>query len=159
MEYRRKYGGVFLVRLGPLISYIVFSTPKSVEYILGNTKNLEKTGDHRFLYSWLGTGLLTATKTKWKKHRRVITPAFHFKVLEDFVEVFNSTGNVLVEQLRKEVGKKSFDIVPFFSLFTLDAICGNFAKRNLYFSVTFHTFQRLLWESILMLKDIPRPNT
>lgn len=105
---------------------LVFANHKSVEHVLGSTKHLDKSVGYRFFHSWLGTGLLTSNGTKWKKHRRIITPTFHFKVLEDFVEVFESTGNILIEKLKGEVGKKSFNIVPFFGLFALDAICGKF---------------------------------
>lgn len=55
----------------------------------------------------------------------MLTPTFHFKILEDFVEVFNSVSDVLIENLKKNVGEKSFDIYPYFNLCTLDIICGN----------------------------------
>lgn len=127
----RKYGGVFQLQLGPTLYYINFASSKTVEYILSNPKHLDKTDDYRFLRNWLGTGLITSTGTKWKNHRRIITPTLHFKILEGFVDVFNSTGNVLIEKLRKEVGKESFDILPLLSLYTLDAICGNVINYDL----------------------------
>lgn len=61
---------------------------------------------------------------KWKKHRKIVTPAFHFKNLENFVGVFNAAGEVLVKKLRNEIGKESFDIFPFLSLYALDVISG-----------------------------------
>lgn len=124
-EYVHKCGDVFQVQIGLSVPFLVVASPKAIECILGSTKHLEKSEDYNFLHSWLGTGLVTSAGNKWKKHRRIITPTFHFKVLEDFVEVFNSTGDILMNKLRKEVGKASFDIVPFFSMFALDAICGN----------------------------------
>lgn len=124
MDCMKKYGGVFQLQIGPTPPLLVFSNPKSVEHILGSTKHLDKALDYRFFHSWLGTGLLTSSGAKWKKHRRIITPTFHFKILEDFIHVFNATGDVLIESLRRECGKETFDIVPFFSLFALDAICG-----------------------------------
>lgn len=114
------------MQMGPIDPFLVFASPESIEYVLASTKHSEKSSDYEFFHRWLGTGLLTSNGSKWKKHRRIITPAFHFKVLEDFVDVFNGTGNVLIENLRKQIGKDSFNIVPFFSLFTLDAICGEF---------------------------------
>lgn len=71
----------------------------------------------------------------WKKHRKIITPAFHFKILENFVGVFNSVNEILIETLRKETGKESFDIFPFLSLYALDVICGiAFCNLNATFS-------------------------
>lgn len=54
----------------------------------------------------------------------MITPAFHFKILEQFTDVFDSASMVMVAKLRKEVGKKSIDIYPFVTLCALDIICG-----------------------------------
>lgn len=54
----------------------------------------------------------------------MLTPAFHFAILENFVEVFNSVGNVLVDKLDTLVGEESVNIYPLISLFTLDVICG-----------------------------------
>lgn len=124
MECLQEYGGVFQLQIGPTDPFLVFASPESIEFILASTKHLDKSLDYKFLHKWLGTGLLTSNGNKWKKHRRIITPAFHFKVLEEFIDVFNSTGDVLIKKLKTQVEKGSFDIVPFFSLFTLDAICG-----------------------------------
>ncbi|KAF2886236.1 hypothetical protein ILUMI_19937, partial [Ignelater luminosus] len=59
----------------------------------------------------------------WKKHRKIITPAFHFKILEQFIEVFESNAKILIESLKKEVGKTSSNISPYIKLCTLDIIC------------------------------------
>lgn len=131
MECLLKYGGVFQLQLGPNDPFVVFASPDSIEYVLASTKQLEKSIDYRFFHKWLGAGLLTSNGAKWKKHRRIITPAFHFKVLEDFVDVFNSTSDVLIQNLIKHVGEQSFNIAPLFSLYTLDAICG---KISMFFS-------------------------
>jgi cytochrome P450 family 4 len=61
---------------------------------------------------------------KWKEHRKLFTPAFHFKILEDFVEVFGSKDRILIEKLEKHVSGPGFDILPYISLCTLDIICG-----------------------------------
>lgn len=60
----------------------------------------------------------------------MIAPAFHFKVLEDFVEVFDSVSDVMLKKLSKEIGKESFDIYPYFNLFALDVICGKLGFRH-----------------------------
>lgn len=125
-EYLRKYGGVYQIQVGPIPPNVVFASPKNVELVLSSTRHLDKSLDYNFLHNWLGMGLLTSTGTKWKKHRRIITPTFHFKVLEDFVEVFNLTGEIFIDKLRSEVGNTSFNIVPYLSLYTLDSICGKF---------------------------------
>jgi cytochrome P450 family 4 len=65
-------------------------------------------------------------------HRRLITPAFHFKILEQFVDIFESASNILIEKLSKESGNKSVDIYLYVTRCTLDVICGkiNIFKMN-----------------------------
>ena len=36
---------------------------------------------YRFLDSWLGNGLLLARGEFWHRNRKMLTPAFHFKVI------------------------------------------------------------------------------
>ena len=55
----------------------------------------------------------------------MLTPAFHFSILENFVEVFVKKSEILVKKLNKEVGAKSFDIYPYITTCALDIICGN----------------------------------
>lgn len=54
----------------------------------------------------------------------MITPTFHFKILEDFVEVFSTNADIMITKLKQQVGNDSFDISPYYSLCALDAICG-----------------------------------
>jgi len=69
-------------------------------------------------------GTVCVAGPKWKEHRKLFTPAFHFKILEEFVEVFGSKGSILREKLEKHVNGPGFDIRPYISLYTLDIICG-----------------------------------
>lgn len=77
---------------------------------------------HKYLLKYMYINFLGE---KWRKHRKLITPTFHFKILEQFVDVFNAQSEILVEKLQAEVGTESFDIQPFISLSALDIICGN----------------------------------
>jgi cytochrome P450 len=66
---------------------------------------------------------------KWKAHRKMLTPSFHFKILEQFVEVFNRNGDILVRQLSSHVDGPEFDITFYIILCTLDVICGELSLR------------------------------
>ncbi|GLG98487.1 Probable cytochrome P450 4d14 [Gryllus bimaculatus] len=92
--------------------------------LLSKSKNLKKAFNYDFLHRWLGLGLLTSTGEKWKKHRKIITPTFHFSILEQFVDVFNKQGNILMSILKKKEGEEPFDITPHIDLYTQDVICG-----------------------------------
>ncbi|KAJ8968355.1 hypothetical protein NQ317_000086 [Molorchus minor] len=65
---------------------------------------------------------------KWQTRRKILTPAFHIKILQQFVTIFNNGTNNLVEIIRKECGKPETDIVPFITRFTLYAINGKAAQ-------------------------------
>lgn len=92
--------------------------------IMTDQRFLEKSEDYNALHDWLQDGLLTVNKkAKWQKRRKILTPAFHFSILEDFVQVMNQQANVLTNILRKHVNGDGFDIFPYISLYTMDVIC------------------------------------
>ncbi|KAF2897329.1 hypothetical protein ILUMI_08847, partial [Ignelater luminosus] len=124
LDNRKKYGNVYKLYFGFSPPFLVISNVKFLEYLLGSTKILEKSLEYKFLYRWLGTGLLTSESLKWKKHRKILTPAFHFQILEQFVDVFDHYGNILVKKLEQEVGKKSVDVYTYVTLCSLDVICA-----------------------------------
>ncbi|KAJ9599774.1 hypothetical protein L9F63_026377, partial [Diploptera punctata] len=97
--------------------------PKHLEVILGNVQHIEKSLAYTFLHDWLGTGLLTSKGKKWHSHRKMLTPAFHFAILENFVQVFAKKSEILVKKLKKNVGPQSFDIYPYITACALDIIC------------------------------------
>ena len=61
---------------------------------------------------------------KWHTHRKMITPTFHFKILDGFVEVFSEKSKILIGKLQKEVGSIEFDVFPYITHCALDIICG-----------------------------------
>lgn len=87
---------------------------------------INKGNDYRFMVPWLGTGLVTSNGQKWFARRKALTSAFHFKILEDFVEVFDRQSNTLVQKLGQLGENESFDITKYITLYALDVICGMF---------------------------------
>jgi len=72
-----------------------------MECIINSTKNMEKPFIYQYLKLWLGEGLLISTGEKWHKHRKIITPTFHFSILENFCEIFAEKSKILVERLSR----------------------------------------------------------
>lgn len=99
------------------------SSSKNVEKIL-LAKTTKKSFVYDYLEPWLGTGLLISFGEKWFQRRKIITPAFHFKILDQFIDVFNEEADVLISKLEKHVGKGEFDIYDYVTLYALDSICG-----------------------------------
>lgn len=61
---------------------------------------------------------------KWQERRKIITPAFHFKMLEKFSETFNRISNTFVEKLMERDSDKAIELFHMVELFALDVICG-----------------------------------
>lgn len=98
--------------------------PKLLEQILTNTKFLSKSSQYSFLNSSLGEGLLFSTNKKWFSRRRVITPTFHFKILEQFFQVFIKHNQVLLKKIGENANGKIFDIFPMVTASVMNALCG-----------------------------------
>ena len=93
--------------------------------MLSSNKIITKSREYNFLHPWLNTGLLTSTGSKWQGRRKLLTPSFHFKILDDFVHVFDEQSRILVNKLNQAIVKeKELNIFPFITLCTLDVICG-----------------------------------
>ncbi|XP_059469204.1 cytochrome P450 4c3 [Neocloeon triangulifer] len=103
--------------------YVFLYRCDTVEPILTSSKHIEKSYDYNYLHPWLGTGLLTSKGQKWHSRRKILTPTFHFRILEDFMEVFTEQSDILVQKLEKEVNNSGFNIFPYATLFALDVIC------------------------------------
>nr|WKR34930.1 cytochrome P450 CYP4NQ25 [Monolepta hieroglyphica] len=121
-KYLEEYGPVCKIYLGPLSSAVLIAEETLMEYVLSSQQHIEKSILYDHFHNWLGQGLLTSKGIKWKKHRRMLTPAFHFSILDNFIDVFERVGDVFVKKLEENVGK-DFNIYPLVSLCTLDIIC------------------------------------
>ncbi|GBO40258.1 Cytochrome P450 4c3, partial [Araneus ventricosus] len=103
--------------------FVVFFKPETVEAVLSSPEHIEKSWEYRLLRPWIGTGLITSPRTKWHKHRKLVTPTFHFSILDTFIPVFQKQANVLISKIQSHIQEPWIDIVPLMSLCTLDIIC------------------------------------
>ena len=51
---------------------------------------------YRMGLPWLGEGLLLTNGDRWARDRKLLTPGFHFDVLQPYVPVFNETVEILL---------------------------------------------------------------
>lgn len=58
-----------------------------------------------FLKDFLKEGLLVSTDMKWHSRRKLLTPSFHFTILENFLDTFRNESNKFVETLKPFIGK------------------------------------------------------
>ncbi|KAL0883739.1 hypothetical protein ABMA27_015844 [Loxostege sticticalis] len=102
--------------------FVLTSNPKLIEGILTNSELSLKGPTYDYIRPWLGDGLLTSSGPKWKAHRRFLTPAFHFNILQNFVPVFCKSAAVLRKKLRNQANGSPIDLFPVFALAALDIV-------------------------------------
>ena len=129
-DFLEKYGNTLKIWLGPELN-MFFGDLKDVEVILSGMRFNDKAGEYIFLEPWLKEGLLVSRGLKWHKRRKAITPAFHFKILDEFIEIFERESHCLLANLDKEYRMqtdKGFALYDWINLLTLDTICGKKRK-------------------------------
>ncbi|EFX88054.1 hypothetical protein DAPPUDRAFT_311593 [Daphnia pulex] len=128
-KWVKQYGRIYRIWLA-FRPFVQISSPDFIEKILTSHTNIDKGKSYSILRPWLGDGLLLASGDKWRRSRRLLTPAFHFQILDNFFDVFNKNAEILCEQLAKVT--KTFtpgefaedvDVFPFLKKCTLDIIC------------------------------------
>ncbi len=133
-----QYSEFFVLKLGRE-PFIVCSSPTAVKDVFsgsderGFRMQSTKGTFYKFLHPWLGTGLLTsngnAPGDKWHTRRKMLSPAFSFDIVKEFVAVFNEQSRILVQVLSSHCndtkdGTKSVDVFPIVTHATLDVICA-----------------------------------
>lgn len=110
------YGGVKPI--------LILSKAETVEPVLNSNEILQKGFEYDLLSPWLKEGLLTSKGKKWRLRRKLLTPAFHFRILDEFIPVFNEQSRIFAQKIEELMkGKEWIDIAPLTSYCTLDIIC------------------------------------
>ncbi|KAK9506237.1 hypothetical protein O3M35_008208 [Rhynocoris fuscipes] len=112
--------------------YVFISKASAAEVILSSPKHIEKSREYLYLHPWLGQGLLTSSGAKWQYRRKILTPSFHFRILDDFMGVFTEHARMLTTKLSNEIGKGPFNLYPYITRCTLDIICETAMGRQIH---------------------------
>ncbi|XP_041563184.1 cytochrome P450 4p1 [Drosophila elegans] len=133
--YGRDHAGVFqhsrdrAAKMGT--SYLEYGVGTSIyniidadnaENVLNHPNLITKGLVYNFLHPFLRTGLLTSTGKKWHARRKMLTPTFHFNILNQFQEIFKTESQKFLQQFKghDEVTISLQDVIP---RFTLNSIC------------------------------------
>ncbi|XP_072031383.1 cytochrome P450 4B1-like [Amphiura filiformis] len=81
--------------IGPLECIITMMNPEYIKLVLANADTKENLL-YGFLKHWLGDGLLISGGEKWTRHRRLLTPAFHFEILRPYVKLSVESTDVFL---------------------------------------------------------------
>uniref|UniRef100_A0A3Q4BEZ1 Uncharacterized protein n=1 Tax=Mola mola TaxID=94237 RepID=A0A3Q4BEZ1_MOLML len=78
--------------------------------------------DH--LRPWLGQSLLLSNGKVWLRNRRLLTPAFHFDILKNYIAKFNTSANTMHHKWRRLVaeGTTSIEAFEHITLMSLDSL-------------------------------------
>ncbi|XP_075972679.1 cytochrome P450 4d2-like [Anticarsia gemmatalis] len=120
-KFVHRYGDALRVHLFST-PYVLLTHPKYIEPIITSMDYITKGFSYSYLNCWLGEGLLTSTGQRWKTHRKFLTPAFHFNILQNFLPVFCKNQRVLTEKLRNMTDRTSIDMFPLVALAALDNV-------------------------------------
>ncbi|XP_075411642.1 cytochrome P450 4F2-like [Tenrec ecaudatus] len=116
----------FKVWLGPVLPLICLCHSDSIKPFLNASAAVAPKDMvfYRFLRPWLGDGLLLSNGDRWTRHRRLLTPAFHFNILKPYVKTFNESVNIMHEKWRRLAsdGSTHLDLFEHISLMTLDSL-------------------------------------
>ncbi|XP_069101418.1 ultra-long-chain fatty acid omega-hydroxylase-like [Argopecten irradians] len=99
--------------------------PKSVKFLLKSSepKPTEVGTSYVLGKTWLGDGLLLANGKRWARNRRLLTPAFHFDILQPYMTVYNEVSDILQVKIGDCCEKgEAFELFNFIGMASLDNI-------------------------------------
>ncbi|XP_048486432.1 cytochrome P450 4c3 [Plutella xylostella] len=113
-------GGIAKAWFGPI--FFISVTDPELFFTISNAC-LEKNHMYKFASRWLGRGLVTADVSTWKRHRKLLRPAFSASVVATFLHIFNRQSRQLVSNVEHHVGGGYFDVAPYVAEISLESIC------------------------------------
>ncbi|XP_011211871.2 cytochrome P450 4d1 [Bactrocera dorsalis] len=123
LEMGEKYGKTYRLWLGPQLNIIVHD-PHDVEVLLSSNKLAVKADQYRYMKCWMHDGLLLSHGRKYQQRRKLVSPTFHYKMLDNFLSCFQEHSLELVQQMRGLCMEGSpFELRHFLGLCMLDTIC------------------------------------
>ncbi|KAJ8721677.1 hypothetical protein PYW07_002452 [Mythimna separata] len=105
---------------------------EDVQMILSNTSYNDKDIPYTFLQGWLGEGLLVSNGDKWHRRRKMLTPAFHFKILNKYFSIFCQHTQTLLGTIENELDKGKIDLSPMISKAALHTMCETALGVNVH---------------------------
>ncbi|ALC45364.1 Cyp313b1 [Drosophila busckii] len=129
-----KYKAPFISWMGT-DCFLYVNDPQSVEQVFNSTHCTNKSDFYRFISSAIGDGLFTSSSPRWQKHRRLINPAFGRQILCNFLPIFNTEAEVLLNKLEVEGVQqcKGVEIYLILKKIVLEAACQTTMGKKMNF--------------------------
>uniref|UniRef100_A0A8D0AA69 aromatase n=1 Tax=Sander lucioperca TaxID=283035 RepID=A0A8D0AA69_SANLU len=122
VKWGQKYPYAFPMWFGPFVCFMNIHHPDYVKTLLISTGPKDDLS-YKFIESWLGEGLLVSKGQKWLRHRRLLTPGFHYDVLKPYVKLVSDSAKTMLDKWESYANtNESFELFKHVSLMTLDSI-------------------------------------
>ncbi|KAJ8013575.1 hypothetical protein DPEC_G00031200 [Dallia pectoralis] len=112
--------------LGPFYSLVRLFHPDFVKPLLLAPASITVKDElfYGFLKPWLGQSILLSNGEEWSRRRRLLTPAFHFDILRNYVKIFNHSTDIMHAKWRRLLadGESRLDMFNQISMMTLDSL-------------------------------------
>ena len=119
-----KHSGKFFLVHSSIQTFLFITDPEAAQAILRSPVHVQKAGVLDLWRDWLGDSLAFSCVEKWRRRRRLLTHAFHFDILEQFIEGMNEQSTVFVNKLHSLVANNEpIDIHNLFGALALDIMC------------------------------------
>lgn len=120
MEFIKESKNILKVWFGPEL-VIVVSNPDLVQKVLNSKECLDK--PNFFKYFGIQNASLFGTYDAWKRHRKILNPAFNPLILKEFVPTFDKKSRTLIKNLSEKCElNEEFNVYPYMSIFFLETI-------------------------------------
>uniref|UniRef100_A0A7N6AY54 aromatase n=1 Tax=Anabas testudineus TaxID=64144 RepID=A0A7N6AY54_ANATE len=121
VKYGRQYPYAFPLWFGPFVCFLNIHHPDYVKTLLTTTGPKDDIA-YRFITSWIGEGLLVSKGQRWFRHRRLLTPGFHYDVLKPYVNLMSESAKTMTNGNVMQRLMNPFELFEHVSLMTLDSI-------------------------------------
>ncbi|KAM9353624.1 cytochrome P450 4B1-like [Symphorus nematophorus] len=122
LKWGQQYSYAVPIWLGPFFCFLNIQRPDYVKTILATTEPKDDVA-YAFIESWIGNGLLVSKGQKWFRHRRLLTPGFHYDVLKPYIKLMSDSANTMLDKWKSYADTtESFELFGPVSLMTLDTI-------------------------------------
>lgn len=134
-EYvEKKHARCYSLWLFMIRPIVHLTHPDTIKVVMRSSAPKAKSGaGYLFMLPWIGDSILVSDGPKWERNRRLLTPAFHFNILNSYFKVYNSVADTFMEKLANGCKENKYiEVYKESSLATLDTLlqCSLSYKGN-----------------------------
>ncbi|XP_072130784.1 cytochrome P450 4T8 [Mobula birostris] len=123
VAWSNQYPYAYPIWFGPFTVFLNINHPDYVKNLLLSTAPKDDF-IYQFITPWIGDGLLVTSGQKWFRHRRLLTPGFHYDVLKSYVKPVADSAKTMLDKWERlcTEGNNTLELYQHVSLMTLDSI-------------------------------------